>query len=76
MQSLGLGSLEDFDFIEPPDHRLVNDGRKLLIELGAMTEKNPLKLPTKSSRQLLPALLKGEHKGINQDRSANGENAD
>ena len=45
MQSLGLGSLEDFDFIEPPDHRLVNDGRKLLIELGAMTEKkaNPSK---------------------------------
>lgn len=41
MQSLGLGSLEDFDFIEPPDHRLVNDGRKLLIELGAMVEKKP-----------------------------------
>ncbi|MEG2565345.1 MAG: ATP-dependent RNA helicase HrpA, partial [Acinetobacter sp.] len=39
MQSLGLGSLEDFDFIEPPDHRLVNDGRKLLIELGALSEK-------------------------------------
>ena len=39
MQSLGLGALEDFDFIEPPDHRLVNDGRKLLVELGAMTEK-------------------------------------
>ena len=39
MQSLGLGSLEDFDFIEPPDHRLVNDGRKLLIELGAMIDK-------------------------------------
>ncbi|MBL4859779.1 MAG: ATP-dependent RNA helicase HrpA, partial [Acinetobacter sp.] len=40
MQSLGLGALEDFDFIEPPDHRLVNDGRKLLVELGAMTEKS------------------------------------
>ena len=39
MQSLSLGALEDFDFIEPPDLRLVNDGRKLLIELGAMTEK-------------------------------------
>ncbi len=39
MQSLGLGSLEDFDFIEPPDFRLVNDGRKLLIELGALTDK-------------------------------------
>ncbi|WP_424621374.1 ATP-dependent RNA helicase HrpA, partial [Acinetobacter sp.] len=40
MQSLNLGELESFDFIEPPDHRLVNDGRKLLIELGAMHEKN------------------------------------
>ncbi|ESK40918.1 ATP-dependent helicase HrpA [Acinetobacter nectaris CIP 110549] len=39
MQSLGLGSLEDFDFIEPPDHRLVNDGRKLLIELSAFNDK-------------------------------------
>nr|WP_273778888.1 ATP-dependent RNA helicase HrpA [Acinetobacter sp. GSS19] len=38
MQSLGLGSLEQFDFIEPPDHRLVNDGRKLLVELGALNE--------------------------------------
>ncbi|WP_410487492.1 ATP-dependent RNA helicase HrpA [Acinetobacter sp. SAAs470] len=40
MQSLGLGQLEQFDFIEPPDHRLVNDGRKLLIELGAMSVKS------------------------------------
>ncbi|WP_374668077.1 ATP-dependent RNA helicase HrpA [Acinetobacter sp.] len=39
MQSLGFGELEDFDFIEPPDHRLVNDGRKLLIELGALSER-------------------------------------
>lgn len=38
MQSLGLGRLENFDFIEPPDYRLVNDGRKLLIELGAYNE--------------------------------------
>ncbi|MFV5491011.1 ATP-dependent RNA helicase HrpA [Acinetobacter sp. ASP199] len=47
MQSLKLGSLEDFDFIEPPDHRLVNDGRKLLIELGALAEKksNPPESP-------------------------------
>ncbi|NNP72237.1 ATP-dependent RNA helicase HrpA [Acinetobacter defluvii] len=39
MQSLGLGAVESFDFIEPPDHRLVNDGRKLLIELGAYNEQ-------------------------------------
>lgn len=44
MQSLNLGELESFDFIEPPDHRLVNDGRKLLIELGALNEKNPPKV--------------------------------
>ncbi|MFB2537926.1 MULTISPECIES: ATP-dependent RNA helicase HrpA [unclassified Acinetobacter] len=36
MQNLGLGEVDDFDFIEPPDYRLVNDGRKLLIELGAL----------------------------------------
>ena len=40
MQSLGLGTVESFDFIEPPDHRLVNDGRKLLIELGATSESS------------------------------------
>lgn len=39
MNSLGLGELEQFDFIEPPDYRLVNDGRKLLIELGALSDK-------------------------------------
>ncbi|GAA0319390.1 ATP-dependent RNA helicase HrpA [Psychrobacter aestuarii] len=36
MASLRLGSVEDFDFIEPPDSRLVTDGRKLLDELGAI----------------------------------------
>ncbi|WLF85111.1 ATP-dependent RNA helicase HrpA [Moraxella sp. ZY210820] len=36
MQNLGLGDVNEFDFIEPPDYRLVNDGRKLLIELGAL----------------------------------------
>lgn len=39
MQSLGLGDLDSFQFIDPPDHRLVNDGKKLLIELGALVEK-------------------------------------
>ncbi len=49
MQSLGFGELEDFDFIEPPDHRLVNDGRKLLIELGAMVEKGKAPLSERVS---------------------------
>lgn len=45
MANLGLGDVEKFDFIEPPDNRLVNDGRKLLEELGAITkEKEPFAL--------------------------------
>ena len=53
MQSLGLGTVEEFDFIEPPDHRLVNDGRKLLIELGAIhDEQNLPKSVDKSGHDL------------------------
>ena len=53
MQSLGLGTVEEFDFIEPPDHRLVNDGRKLLIELGAIhDEQNLPKSVAKSGHDL------------------------
>lgn len=39
MANLRLGSVDDFDFIEPPDSRLVTDGHKLLDELGAITAK-------------------------------------
>ncbi|WP_296405615.1 ATP-dependent RNA helicase HrpA [Psychrobacter sp.] len=41
MASLRLGTVENFDFIEPPDSRLIKDGRKLLDELGAIELKNP-----------------------------------
>ena len=37
MLVLGLGEVEDFPFINPPDPRLVRDGYKLLEELGAVT---------------------------------------
>ncbi|WP_298143559.1 ATP-dependent RNA helicase HrpA [uncultured Acinetobacter sp.] len=53
MQSLGFGELEDFDFIEPPDLRLVNDGRKLLIELGAMHDQKALATPTQKKAAAL-----------------------
>lgn len=38
MENLRLGDIDQFDFIQPPDHRLVNDGRKLLVELGALQD--------------------------------------
>lgn len=36
MGALGLGKVEDFPFVEPPDPRYVRDGFKLLQELGAV----------------------------------------
>jgi ATP-dependent helicase HrpA len=37
MLTLGLGDVDKFPFINPPDGRLVRDGYKLLEELGAVT---------------------------------------
>ena len=36
MASLGLGSPQDFPFLDAPDARLLNDGYRLLQELGAV----------------------------------------
>jgi ATP-dependent helicase HrpA len=37
MLSLGLGRIEDFPFLEPPDERAIADGWQQLSELGAVT---------------------------------------
>lgn len=52
MENLGLGDVAEFDFITPPDLRLVNDGRKLLHELSALSD-----MPTKTA---LKKSLKGQ----------------
>lgn len=36
MQTLGLGDIENFPFLDAPDSRYVNDGFRLLEELGAV----------------------------------------
>ncbi|NOQ69592.1 MAG: ATP-dependent RNA helicase HrpA, partial [Gammaproteobacteria bacterium] len=36
MENLRLGHIDDFPFVEPPEDRLINDGYKLLFELGAI----------------------------------------
>jgi ATP-dependent helicase HrpA len=38
MENLRLGHIDDFPFVEPPEDRLINDGYKLLFELGAIDE--------------------------------------
>jgi ATP-dependent helicase HrpA len=36
MEALGLGEVEDFPFLDPPDRRQIRDGMALLHELGAI----------------------------------------
>ncbi|TWI02754.1 ATP-dependent helicase HrpA [Luteimonas cucumeris] len=42
MLSLGLGNIEDFPFIEPPDPRAISDGWQQLHELGAIDVERKL----------------------------------
>ncbi len=39
MLSLGLGAIEDFPFLEPPEPRAIADGWQTLLELGAVDER-------------------------------------
>ncbi|MGH8260748.1 MAG: ATP-dependent RNA helicase HrpA, partial [Steroidobacteraceae bacterium] len=49
MAASGLGEPETFPFLDPPDTRLVNDGVRLLQELGAMSDERRV---TRIGRQL------------------------
>ncbi len=42
MKALGLGSVEDFPFLEAPPKRAISDGYQLLAELGAVDDVNEL----------------------------------
>ena len=42
MMRLGIGSVREFPFIEPPDSRLINDGFLLLKELDAVDDQERL----------------------------------
>jgi len=42
MESMRLGHIDDFPFVEPPEERLINDGYKLLFELGAVDKQYKL----------------------------------
>ena len=42
MASLGLGDVEKFPFVDPPDRKFINDGFKTLFELGAIDEGRTL----------------------------------
>ena len=69
MLSLGLGAIEDFPFLEPPDARAIADGWQQLAELGAVdaarkltaTGRQMAKLPVdvKLARMLVAAQAHG-----------------
>lgn len=50
MSALGLGKIENYPFIDPPDGRLIRDGLRLLEELGAMKHGRITTLGHKLSR--------------------------
>ncbi|MEU9140887.1 ATP-dependent RNA helicase HrpA [Streptomyces sp. NPDC048404] len=54
MTAAGLGDIEKFPFIDPPDHRNIRDGVQLLQELNALdpTEKDARKRLTPTGRKL------------------------
>ncbi|MFF5567906.1 ATP-dependent RNA helicase HrpA [Streptomyces sp. NPDC012623] len=54
MTAAGLGEIEKFPFIDPPDHRNIRDGVQLLQELGAFdaAQKDPKKKLTPLGRKL------------------------
>ncbi|MGI5368965.1 ATP-dependent RNA helicase HrpA [Streptomyces sp. A244] len=54
MTAAGLGDIEKFPFIDPPDHRNIRDGVQLLQELNALdpAQKDPRKRLTETGRKL------------------------
>ncbi|MFI8995423.1 ATP-dependent RNA helicase HrpA [Streptomyces sp. NPDC053542] len=54
MTAAGLGDIEKFPFIDPPDRRNIKDGVQLLEELGAIDpkQKDPKKRLTQMGRKL------------------------
>ncbi|MFC5570585.1 ATP-dependent RNA helicase HrpA [Lysobacter yangpyeongensis] len=57
MLSLGLGRIEDFPFLEPPDPRAIADGWQQLTELGAIDEQRRM-TPTGKLMARLPVDVK------------------
>ena len=49
MENQRLGHIDDFPFVEPPEQRLINDGYRLLFELGAIDNSNRV---TASGKQI------------------------
>ncbi|MFG2409260.1 ATP-dependent RNA helicase HrpA [Streptomyces brevispora] len=54
MTAAGLGDIERFPFIDPPDHRNIRDGVQLLQELGALEPEEKSPREGKKGQRLTP----------------------
>ncbi|MER7696524.1 ATP-dependent RNA helicase HrpA [Streptomyces sp. NPDC096095] len=54
MTAAGLGDIEKFPFIDPPDHRNIRDGVQLLQELGALEQGEKSPREGKTGQRLTP----------------------
>ncbi|MFJ5847355.1 ATP-dependent RNA helicase HrpA [Streptomyces sp. NPDC092903] len=54
MTAAGLGDIEKFPFIDPPDHRNIRDGVQLLQELGALDQEKKTPGEGKKGQRLTP----------------------
>ncbi|WP_282689688.1 MULTISPECIES: ATP-dependent RNA helicase HrpA [unclassified Streptomyces] len=54
MTAAGLGDIEKFPFIDPPDHRNIRDGVQLLQELGALEQAEKSPREGKKGQRLTP----------------------
>lgn len=54
MTAAGLGDIEKFPFIDPPDHRNIRDGVQLLQELGALDQEEKSPQGGKKEQRLTP----------------------
>ncbi|MCM6774254.1 ATP-dependent RNA helicase HrpA [Nocardia sp. CDC159] len=68
MTALGLGDIENFPFVEPPDRRAIRDGIGLLEELGALARKATPK-PAATQQNANPAAPEA---GRDEDGDAEG----
>lgn len=50
MMALRLGEIEEFPFLDPPDNKFISDGKRLLLELGAINHNQQL---TKVGQQMV-----------------------
>jgi ATP-dependent helicase HrpA len=55
MAAIGLGEVEDFPFLDPPDRRNIKDGVTLLEEIGALATPTDGDGPGPSEEQLTPS---------------------